>query len=59
MARLTDKICLITGAASNPGLGHAAARRFAEEGATLVLTDIDEAGLKKLRRRNGRTRRHR
>lgn len=46
MARLTDRICLITGAASNPGLGHATARRFAEEGATLVLTDIDEAGLK-------------
>ncbi|MFN2328375.1 MAG: SDR family NAD(P)-dependent oxidoreductase [Chromatocurvus sp.] len=45
MARLTDKVCLITGAASNPGLGHATARRFAEEGATLVLTDIDEAGL--------------
>lgn len=34
MARFTGKIIVITGAAS--GIGEGAARRFAEEGATLV-----------------------
>lgn len=41
MSRLTDKVALITGAAS--GLGAGIAQRFAEEGAQLVLTDINEA----------------
>lgn len=46
MARFTGKIIVITGAAS--GIGEGAARRFAEEGATLVLGDMDGEGLKTL-----------
>lgn len=38
--RLTDKVALITGAGS--GIGRAAALRFAQEGARVVLVDIDE-----------------
>jgi len=40
--RLKDKIALITGAAG--GIGRATALRFAEEGAVLVLSDINEEG---------------
>jgi NAD(P)-dependent dehydrogenase (short-subunit alcohol dehydrogenase family) len=43
MNRLAGKIALITGAAQ--GLGEAMARRMAQEGARLVLTDINEAGV--------------
>ena len=46
MARFSNKIIVITGAAS--GIGESAARRFAGEGATLVLGDIDKAALDKL-----------
>lgn len=46
MARFTGKIIVITGAAS--GIGEGAARRFAKEGATLVLGDMDGEGLKTL-----------
>ncbi len=43
MSRLTDKIALVSGAAR--GIGHAIARAFADEGATVCVTDIDaEAG---------------
>ncbi|MFV8816113.1 SDR family NAD(P)-dependent oxidoreductase [Haliea sp. E17] len=45
MARLEGKVCLVTGAASNPGLGYAAVQLFAREGAKLAISDIDEAGL--------------
>ena len=39
MKRLQDKVCLVTGAAS--GIGLASAERFVEEGAKVLLTDID------------------
>jgi NAD(P)-dependent dehydrogenase (short-subunit alcohol dehydrogenase family) len=42
--RLEGKIAVLTGAAS--GIGAAAARLFAAEGAVSVLVDIDEAGLR-------------
>ena len=42
--RVAGKIALVTGAGSEGGLGAATARRLAEEGATVWLTDIDEAG---------------
>jgi len=44
MTRFKDKTVLVTGAAS--GIGLAAARRFLEEGARVVMLDIDEASLK-------------
>ncbi|MEA4907489.1 MAG: SDR family oxidoreductase [Anaerolineaceae bacterium] len=40
--RLKDKVAIITGAAS--GLGRATALRLTQEGARLVLADLDEAG---------------
>lgn len=43
MGRLTGKIALVTGGGSVPGLGSETARRFAQEGATVVLTDLDTA----------------
>lgn len=45
MARLAGKVALITGAASNPGIGYATAHSFAREGAKVVATDIDRANL--------------
>ncbi len=42
-ARFTDKVVLITGAAS--GIGAATARRFAREGAKLMLGDVNASGL--------------
>lgn len=41
--RFLDRIVVITGAGG--GLGRAFAEGFAKEGAVLVLTDVDEAGL--------------
>lgn len=44
MVRVEGKVVLVTGAASNPGLGHASAITLANEGAKLVITDIDDDG---------------
>ena len=44
MHRFNDKTVLVTGAAS--GIGLAAARRFLDEGARVVMLDIDEVALK-------------
>lgn len=46
--RLKDRVALITGAGS--GIGEATARRFASEGAKVVLNDINTAGLEKVAR---------
>ena len=43
MARFAEKVVIVTGAAS--GIGEAVARRFAAEGATLVLGDKNLDGL--------------
>ena len=43
--RLNDKVAVITGAAG--GQGQAAARLFAEEGARLIVTDINKEGAEK------------
>jgi NAD(P)-dependent dehydrogenase (short-subunit alcohol dehydrogenase family) len=40
--RFTDKVCLVTGAAS--GIGAATARRFGTEGGQVLLIDVDEKG---------------
>lgn len=44
MRRLEQKIALVTGAASVPGLGSATAQRFAQEGAVVYATDVDFEG---------------
>jgi 2-hydroxycyclohexanecarboxyl-CoA dehydrogenase len=44
MGRLDDKIAIVTGAGQ--GIGQATARKLAAEGATVVVTDLDEASAK-------------
>ena len=41
MGRVAGKVAIITGAAK--GLGAADARLLAEEGATVILADVDDA----------------
>ena len=43
MDRLRDKVALITGGGGS--IGAATARLFADEGAKVVLADVDEDGL--------------
>ena len=45
MGRLKGRVAMITGAGR--GIGFAAARRFAREGAQVCLTDIDEKGIRR------------
>ncbi len=40
MAKLKDKICVVTGGAS--GIGRGTCDAFAREGARVILTDIDD-----------------
>lgn len=47
MACLSGRTALITGGAN--GIGACIARRFAQEGATLALVDIDQKGLERIR----------
>ncbi len=51
MPRLSEKIALITGGAG--GIGQAAARQFTDEGARVVLVDLDEAALQSVVRSIG------
>ena len=44
MTRLNDKVAIITGGAG--GIGLAAARLFLDEGASILLVDLDQASLK-------------
>lgn len=42
--RVEGKVALVTGGASRPGLGFAIAERLAEEGAIVILSDVDAEG---------------
>ncbi len=53
MSRFSNKVVLVTVAAS--GIGEAAARRFGEEGASLVLADMNGEGLDRVAAGSGRT----
>jgi 3-oxoacyl-[acyl-carrier protein] reductase len=46
MARLKDKVAIITGAAS--GFGQGMAKRFAEEGAKIVVADLNMVGAQRV-----------
>ncbi|WP_373490195.1 SDR family NAD(P)-dependent oxidoreductase [Parasphingorhabdus sp.] len=44
-SRMEGKIVLVTGGASRPGIGAAIGERLAQEGATVVLSDVDLPGV--------------
>jgi NAD(P)-dependent dehydrogenase (short-subunit alcohol dehydrogenase family) len=44
MGRVQGKVVIVTGAASNPGIGRATAMALAAEGARLLVTDVDGDG---------------
>lgn len=50
--RLNDKVAIVTGAAS--GFGEAMARRFAQEGARVVVADLNVRGAEKVAKEIGR-----
>ena len=49
MGMVEGKVCLVTGGASNPGLGHAIAHKLASEGAIVIVTDVDGERVQRLR----------
>ena len=51
MKRLQDRVAVITGAAS--GIGLASAKRFADEGATVVGVDVNTDAIEKLAKETG------
>ena len=54
MSRVADKVVLVTGAGS--GIGRAAAKLLAAEGATVIVSDINQPGGLETVHRIGRTR---
>ena len=44
MGRMSGKVAIVTGGASNPGLGHEIAVTLGREGAKVVVTDVDAGG---------------
>jgi NAD(P)-dependent dehydrogenase (short-subunit alcohol dehydrogenase family) len=52
MARMQNRVVVVTGAAQ--GIGAAIAQRFAEEGATLVLLDLDDERLQQVAAATGK-----
>ena len=44
MGRVAGKVAIVTGGASNPGLGRTTAITLAREGATVIVTDMNLAG---------------